>query len=417
MKKTLLFAFVSLFAMQAQASTQDLIDSVKNNNLPVLIKLLNDGEDVNGADERGATALHYAVLRDNAEITQALLSHGADVNAASNTGWTPLKIAQKKDLKNVTPVLVQYLQLQKQNQSEKTVAVVKKEIAEVKDIPAQTAEAVAAESMAVVETVKQIPLDTENVIVEKSVAVINAVKPETAPVKAAVVEEKEVKVEESAKAEDNYQEILNEATQAVIDARSEKTKVEAENKILADELKKVKEEKAELEAKLAEKNKTEAKANAKPTEAKAEPKKEVVSAKPAEVKKEVAKAEPKPVKPVLAKKPVAKSPEPIVKKAVIKPSTMVEGIYAGDEEIVYCLDYLGNGENEIMKRAAGHFAASASVSEPRYKQIVDKAGNFYTRASDIEIARRDSECSKIITPKEKDKQNQILRSMNKAVGY
>ena len=41
MKKTLLFAFVSLFAMQAQASTQDLIDSVKNNNLPVLIKLLN----------------------------------------------------------------------------------------------------------------------------------------------------------------------------------------------------------------------------------------------------------------------------------------------------------------------------------------------------------------------------------------
>ena len=137
----------------------------------------------------------------------------------------------------------------------------------------------------------------------------------------------------------------------------------------------------------------------------------------AEVKKEVAKAEPKPVKPVLAKKPVTKAPEPIVKKAVIRPSTLVEGIYAGDEEIVYCLDYLGNGENENMKRAAGHFAASASISEPRYKQIVDKAENFFNKASDTEIERLDSECSKIITPRESDKQNQIVRSMNKAVGY
>ena len=417
MKKTLLFAFVSLFAMQAQASTQDLIDSVKNNNLPVLIKLLNDGEDVNGADERGATALHYAVLRDNAEITQALLSHGADVNATSNTGWTPLKIAQKKDLKNVTPVLVQYLQLQKQNQAEKTAETVKEKVVEVKEVPTQAAEAVVAKSVAVVETVKQIPLDAENVVVEKSVAVIDTVKPETAPVKAAVVEEKEVKVEEAAMNEEDYQEILNEATQAVIDARSAQTKAEAENKILADELKKVKEEKAELEAKLSEKNKTEAKVVSKPVEAKAESKKDVAGAKSTEVKKEVAKVETKPIKPVLQKKPITKAPEPIVKKAVIKPSTIVEGIYAGDEEIVYCLDYLGNGENENMKRAAGHFAASASISEPRYKQIVDKAENFFNKASEVEITRRDVECSRVITPRETDKQNQIVRSMNKAVGY
>lgn len=427
MKKTLLFAFVSLFAMQANAATQDLIDSVKAGNTQKVIELLNNGENVNGTNGIGTTALHYAVASDNAEITQILLSYGADLNAANSKGWTPLKIAEKKDLKNVTPVLVQYLQLQKAspavpNEAEvqETVAAVAEAVEIVKEAPKQAKEAVveAVEIVkeapeqakeAVVDVVKEAPAQVAEAVFEPAIADL---KLESEVTDAAQVQNSETVVNG---AQPNYQEIVEMATQAVIEARSEKNKAETEVKILADELKQVKAEKAELEAKLAEKEK------AKP-EVKAETKAEVKETPKEEAKKEVktpaaAKPAPKPVKPVLQKKPVYKAPQPIVKKAVIKPSAMVEGIYAGDEEIVYCLDYLGNGENDTLKRAAGYFAASASISEARYQQIVDKSNAYFMNASDADMAVRDTECSKIITPSDHNKQNQIVRSMNKSVGY
>lgn len=397
MKKTLLLAFVSMFAMQAHAATQDLINSVKKGDVPGVLSLLNNGEDVNGTDAGGTTALHYAVAYDNPEITQILLSYGADLTAANAKGWTPLKIAEKKELKHVTPILVQYLQLQKQEQKGEVKAVVTETVAAVEEIPVKVnekvAEAVENSSSAVVETNSDVQ----------------------SPALAQAAEVMEADVEESQK----YQKMLDLATQAVIDARSEKNQAETQAKILADELKQVKAEKAELEAKLAEKDavKTEVKSEAK-FEPEPKPEPEQKEETKAEVKETVAvKPAPKQVKPVLQKKPVYKTPQPIVKKVVIKPSTLVEGIYAGDEEIVYCLDYLGNGENDNLKRAAGYFAASASIGEARYKQIVDKANTYFMNAGDADMTARDTECSKIITPSNHDKQNQIVRSINKSVGY
>ena len=402
MKKTLLLAFVSMFAMQAHASTDELINSVKSNNIPKVLELFSNGEDPNGINEQGNTALHYAVAMDNADMTQILLSYGADISVANLKGWTPLKIAEKKDLKNVTPVLVQYLQLQKnkqelaefsdnienniENAPAEAVAIMQEKIVEV--MPQAVTEAVnepvapenvPAEAVAVVQ---------EQVVEEVPQAVTEAagemVAPENTPVEN--VQEQSQEEQEAQKAE--FQKIIDQFSQAAIEAKNAQDLAEAQNKELSDELSKLRAEKAELEKQLAQKE----------TESKA-------------------KAASKPVKPILNKKPAYKAPAPVAKKVVIKPSSMVDGIYAGDEEIVYCLDYLGNGENDNMKRAAGYYAASVSISEARYKQIVDKANDFYTKAEADNMTKRDNECSKIITPSDKSKQNIIVRSMNKSVGY
>ena len=99
MKKYLLFAFLLMLASQANASTQDLLNSIKQKNVAQLTKLLAGGEDVNGRNEQGNTALHYAVAMDNAELTKILLANGADINALNDKGWSPVKLQRLNKLK------------------------------------------------------------------------------------------------------------------------------------------------------------------------------------------------------------------------------------------------------------------------------------------------------------------------------
>lgn len=404
MKKILLLAFVSMFAMQAHASTQELIDGVKNNNISRVLELLNNQENPNVANEQGNTALHYAVALDNADMTQILLSYGADLNAQNLKGWTPLKIAEKKDLKKVTPVLVQYLQLQKQAVSDS--APVAEAVAEVKEVVAQVPQQVENKVQApVVEAVAEVK--------EAVAQVPQQVESETqAPVAEVAAEVKEVPTI----TQSQYEDMIRQNTSLIAQEMFNREQAEQKSIALQTELMKIKAEKEQLEKDLAAATKSK---EAEKAEAKTEDKKGVAEPKAKEEPKKVVnkKPAPKPVKPVLKKKPVYHAPQPIVKKVVLVPSAMVEGIYAGDEEIVYCLDYLGNGENDSMKRAAGYFAASASISEPRYKEIVDKANDFFMKASAEDMTKRDNECSGIITPKDSNKQNQIVRSMNKSVGY
>lgn len=419
MKKALLLAFVSMFALQAHASTSELIDAVKNNDISKALELLNNQENPNGLNEQGNTALHYAVAMDNADMTQILLSYGADLNAQNLKGWTPLKIAEKKDLKKVTPVLVQYLQLQKSADTnvKEPVEVVAEVKEVVKQVPQEASAKIAQAPKVVVaevkEEVEQIP---QKVAEEPQVPIaVEAVK-----VKATEAVEEipaDTKNEEVPTITENqYMSVLNDAGKAIADARYAREQAEQKSIALQTELMKIKAEKEQLEKDLAAATKGK---EAEKSEVKTEDKKEVAEPKAKEEPKKVAskKPAPKPIKPVLKKKPVYHAPQPIVKKVVITPSTMVDGIYAGDEEIVYCLDYLGNGENDSMKRAAGYFAASASISEARYKQIVDKANDFFMKANAEDMTKRDNECSGIITPKDSSKQNQIVRSMNKSVGY
>lgn len=103
-------------------------------------------------------------------------------------------------------------------------------------------------------------------------------------------------------------------------------------------------------------------------------------------------------------------------KVVLQKSKLNEKIYAGDEEITYCLNYLGHGENESMLHGAGFFAASAGITEERYKQISSEVESFLANASEQDTQKRNQECGTIITPKNNEKQNQIIRSINRGIG-
>lgn len=55
--------------------------------------LLDDGCDVDDANESGLTALHFACLENNIEVVKMLLRKGATVNVVDEGLWTPLHLA------------------------------------------------------------------------------------------------------------------------------------------------------------------------------------------------------------------------------------------------------------------------------------------------------------------------------------
>ena len=75
------------------AAVPDLIDAIKSGDLVRVERLLADGSDVDSPQGDGATALHWAALRDNLDAARLLLGAGADVNAADDHGVAPLSLA------------------------------------------------------------------------------------------------------------------------------------------------------------------------------------------------------------------------------------------------------------------------------------------------------------------------------------
>ncbi len=70
-----------------------LIDAIRRWDLAGARSLLKQGVDVNAAEADKATALAWAVHRNDAELADLLIRGGADVNAANVYGVTPLHLA------------------------------------------------------------------------------------------------------------------------------------------------------------------------------------------------------------------------------------------------------------------------------------------------------------------------------------
>lgn len=69
-------------------------------------RLLDKGADINQQDDKGATALIYAVLNNCAEVTSLLLSKDADQNLATKkNGLTPSVVARKNGFKAIINLL------------------------------------------------------------------------------------------------------------------------------------------------------------------------------------------------------------------------------------------------------------------------------------------------------------------------
>jgi len=93
----LLLAFVMVVPSAARPSAGadegPVIAAVRAQDTAAVRAALAQGEDVNARQPDGATALHWASFRDDAEIAELLLTAGADVNAANDLGATPLWLA------------------------------------------------------------------------------------------------------------------------------------------------------------------------------------------------------------------------------------------------------------------------------------------------------------------------------------
>lgn len=379
MKKSLLLAFTFLYALPVHASVQDLIDSIKNKDLAQAETLLKNGENVNAANEQGNTPLHYAVATNNADMARLLLQYGADMNAENTKGWSPLKIAQTKNVAEVTEVLVEKL-----------------------NAPA------VAEVKAVKETAQKV---TQNVAANAAPKVNAAVKTvETEAAKeiddaaedAALLDDAMQAVEQARQEAKNSEaarlaavEIKNKAEAALTEAEEKIADLEQKNKDLE---KTVADQKKELTA-AAEKLKAAQTATA-TTAAKAASKAPAPTAKTAPAPKSAPKAAPK----------VAPKPQPPVK------SKLNSAMTAGDEEVIYCLNILGQVENPNMVQAAGFYASGAGISHARYNEIAALANGFYSGAKEAELKSTTEQCGKIITPANAQKQNQIIRSLNMARG-
>lgn len=404
MKKCWLIAAFALFATQANATIAELVDGVKHRDISAVQNLLKKGENVNATDKDGNTALHYAVAMDNAEMAGVLLASGADMNIENAKGWSPLKIAEQKKVPHVTEVL--------QN------AMVANQKAEAK---VEQAEQAVEQAKEAVKEAKKVVSGVPNLLqaAEQAKPEVKAApaKPEPTPAKSTKEEKVEIPADEIAV----YKHAIEEAKQAVISAREAQNKAETANKELETEIKKLREQNKTLQervtsqekaAKAAEEKALKATKEAKEAKEKAE-KEAKAKAEKAAKEKAAKEAKEKAAKEAKAKAEALKK----AAEAAKKPSALNPKIYAGDEEIVYCLVFLGNGENQNMKRAAGFYAAASSIPERRFNEIATQADMYYSTALEADLQKYYDTCGKIITPADATKQNMIIRSLNSSVGY
>ena len=78
-----------LQAKTAEASF-GLLDAAIKGDLPQVQRELQTGVDINAGDEQGNSALHFATMKSNFELTKFLLEKGANINQKDGNGDTPL---------------------------------------------------------------------------------------------------------------------------------------------------------------------------------------------------------------------------------------------------------------------------------------------------------------------------------------
>jgi ankyrin repeat protein len=75
------------------SSTAEVANAAEAGDGPKIRNLLKSGASVNDKQPDGMTALHWATLRDRADLVTLLLDSGADVNAVTEYGVKPLSLA------------------------------------------------------------------------------------------------------------------------------------------------------------------------------------------------------------------------------------------------------------------------------------------------------------------------------------
>ena len=83
-------------ALLYAAPTAPVADAAMAGDRDAVRALLKQAADVNAAQGDGMTALHWAAMKNDAELVQTLLSAGANVRATTRLGaYTPLLLAAR----------------------------------------------------------------------------------------------------------------------------------------------------------------------------------------------------------------------------------------------------------------------------------------------------------------------------------
>ena len=98
---------LALSALLSAAPSTPVADAAMQGNRDAVRLLLKQAADVNAAQGDGMTALHWAAMKDDADLAQTLLYAGANVKATTRIGsYTPLILAAKNGSAAVMAPLV-----------------------------------------------------------------------------------------------------------------------------------------------------------------------------------------------------------------------------------------------------------------------------------------------------------------------
>jgi len=101
------FGALALSVMLHAAPAATVADAAMQGNRDAVRSLLKQAADVNAAQGDGMTALHWAAMKDDAELVQTLLFAGANVRATTRIGsYTPLILAAKSGSASVIAPLL-----------------------------------------------------------------------------------------------------------------------------------------------------------------------------------------------------------------------------------------------------------------------------------------------------------------------
>src|SRR5690349_21475522 len=101
------FSLVALTALLRAAAGAPVADAAMDGNRNAVKALLKQAADVNAAQGDGMTALHWAAMKNDAELVQTLLYAGANVRATTRIGaYTPLLLAAKSGSADAIALLV-----------------------------------------------------------------------------------------------------------------------------------------------------------------------------------------------------------------------------------------------------------------------------------------------------------------------
>jgi ankyrin repeat protein len=96
---TLSFLIIGLVNYSFAKTPEILVEDIKNNDIAEVTKAIENGADVNAIlDDRGNTALLYAIGYNSLEITKLLIKAGANINYKDINGMTPLMWSRSLDI-------------------------------------------------------------------------------------------------------------------------------------------------------------------------------------------------------------------------------------------------------------------------------------------------------------------------------